>query len=327
MWQRLHSLQYFYLFFKLCCQCSESRALLCGCRQHRHHWPEAEVDPGSDMDADPALLHLHAHVGGRGAYPQRGWPHTQAAPAQLDPEQGTGHAHQELHHRLERRAGHRRPGWCLRTRSVCGAVAVVGVCVCRTVIVMDIYAGLWQMFVCLWLWWVFVCSGLWWMLQDCDGCLCVQDCGTCLCVQDCDGCLCVQDCDGCLCVQDCDRCLCVQDCDGCLCVQDCALTGRTGTPRRPRPMPRRLWMQLRSGWMFHRYQWILYSVTDGYCYIMFWEMWCDEPLSCLEVGTRCGCCCGCIFPLLGCKRKTNIRHIIFMEKAKYELFRVGKLVL
>lgn len=27
---------------------------------------EPEADPGSDLDPDPALLHLHAHVGGRG---------------------------------------------------------------------------------------------------------------------------------------------------------------------------------------------------------------------------------------------------------------------
>ena len=67
------------------------------------------------MDPHPPLLHLYAHVGGRGAHPHRGWPHPQAAPAQLDPEQGARLAHQELHHRLEQWSGHWCSRRCLRT--------------------------------------------------------------------------------------------------------------------------------------------------------------------------------------------------------------------
>lgn len=76
-------------------------SVACDCRQFRHRRPETEADPGIDMDPDPALLHLHAHVGGRRGLPREARQDAQAAIAGLDPKQGARQTHQELHHRLE----------------------------------------------------------------------------------------------------------------------------------------------------------------------------------------------------------------------------------
>lgn len=62
-------------------------------RQLGHCGQEAETHPGVDMDTHSALLHLHAHVGGRRAHSIGGRPHTKAAAAELDPKQGARPPH------------------------------------------------------------------------------------------------------------------------------------------------------------------------------------------------------------------------------------------
>ena len=83
------------------------------------------------MAAYSPLLHLHANVGRRGGirgrYHQETTPNSQGETAELDPEQGPRAPHQELHPRLERWAGHRRPRRCCGTR-----LAIQSPCLMRT---------------------------------------------------------------------------------------------------------------------------------------------------------------------------------------------------
>lgn len=61
------------------------------------------------MDPHPALLHLYAHVGGRGRRRCQE-AHSQAATSGLDPEQSPSAAHQQLPPRLEGRQSSGSPG-------------------------------------------------------------------------------------------------------------------------------------------------------------------------------------------------------------------------
>ena len=70
---------------------------------------QTEAHTGPHLDAHPSLLHIAADVGGRGSVDARQERHAKAAPHGLDTEPHAGqHAHQQLHHRLERRPRHRR---------------------------------------------------------------------------------------------------------------------------------------------------------------------------------------------------------------------------
>ena len=78
-----------------------------GDRQQSHSRRQPEAHPGSDLDPDPALLHLHAHVGRRGGKRGEGAGHSQATVAGVDPEQDPRDAHHQLQGQL---AGRYRAG-------------------------------------------------------------------------------------------------------------------------------------------------------------------------------------------------------------------------
>lgn len=96
-------------------------------RLKSHRGWQSKIDPGPDLDLDPALFHLHAHVGWGGGDRWRQAEDTEAKAAGMDSEQAAWAAHNQLQQGLADRSGPRGPGGQLCPRwvgSVCLEVKV-----------------------------------------------------------------------------------------------------------------------------------------------------------------------------------------------------------
>lgn len=83
-----------------------------------HRRLQAEIDSRSNMDANPTLFDLYAHVGRRRR--RRQGCHAKAKADALDPVESTGFTDHKLYFRLERRPGGGRARRCNCTWSLSG---------------------------------------------------------------------------------------------------------------------------------------------------------------------------------------------------------------